>query len=242
MKTKILSLVLLSLTTILFSCDPFDHHVVPGDDVSTRNENFEDYDMIDASSAFTVYVSFSDTEEEIEIEANDNLHQYIEVKKINNTLHIGLRNNISVRGSATLKAYVTTRHVSSYSGSGASRFVIESPLETEDANVQLSGASVFTGDLDVNTLSVDLSGASVMNITGSANILEAEASGASVLKDYGFYSQTLIAELSGASSIFLTVDDEIDVEASGASTLHYKGSAVIIHQDLSGASSIKKVN
>jgi len=242
MKTKILSPILLSLTTFLFSCDPLDHHVVPSDEVSTRYESYENYDMIDASSAFTVYVVFSDTEEEIEIEANDNLHQYIEVKKVNNTLHIGLENNISVRGSATLKAYVKTKHVSLFSASGASRFFVDTPLDAEEVNVHLSGASTFAGDVSANTLLADLSGASVMNITGNTNLLEVEASGASILKDYGFTSQSLIAELSGASKAYLSVNDEIDIEASGASSLHYKGNASIIHRDLYGASSIKKVN
>jgi hypothetical protein len=69
----------------------FNEQVKPSGAITTRNEAFEDYDMIEASHAFQVYVNFSDTEESIEIEANDNLHQYIEVKKINNVLHIGLK-------------------------------------------------------------------------------------------------------------------------------------------------------
>lgn len=242
MKTNVFSFILVSINLFLFSCDVLDKDVVPEGKVTTTNATYNDYTIIDASSAFTVYVTFSDTEESIEIEANDNLHQYIEVKKENNILKIGIDRNINVRGSATLNAYITTKHVSGYSASGASRFFVENTISSDEANIYLSGASTFTGELNVNRLNIDLSGASVLNIQGKTDTFDATASGASMVKDYGFETNMLIAELSGASNMYVTVDEGIDIEASGASILHYKGSAAINYQNLSGAASVKKMN
>lgn len=242
MKINAIALTLISCSLFLFSCDVYNDQVKPSGTITTRNEAFTDYNMIEASHAFQIYVNFSDTEESIEIEANENLHQYIEVRKVNDVLYIGLRDHVSVQGSATLKAYVTTKHVSSYSGSGATRFVIESPLMSEDVHVYLSGASVFNGDLQATNVVADLSGASVMNISGLADIFDMEASGASVFKDYGFEVKKLEAQISGASNISITVEDEINIEASGASSLKYKGNATVKSQNLSGASSIRNMN
>lgn len=242
MKTVIISLTLFGISLFLFSCDTFDQQIKPSGNVTTRNEAFENYQMINASNAFSIYVNFSDSEEIIEIKANDNLHEYIEVTKTNNTLYIGLKDNVSVRGNATLKAYITTKPISAYSGSGATRFILEDPLNAEDVQLILSGASNFEGDLETDNLTMDLSGASIANISGSASIFDVEASGASVFKHYGFEAQSLKANISGASNISLTVNEEIDIEASGASVLNYKGPAVITHQDLSGASSVKNAN
>jgi hypothetical protein len=97
-----------------------------------------------------------------------------------------------------------------------------------------------TGNLQAVNVVADLSGASVMNISGSADIFEIEASGASVCKDYGFEVKKLEAQISGASNMSITVEDEINIEASGASSLKYKGNATIKSQNLSGASSIRK--
>jgi len=52
----------------------------------------------------------------------------------------------------------------------------------------------------------------------------------------------LMAELSGGSSIILSVQDELDVTASGASTVFYKGNGVIVNQELSGGSEIVKTD
>ena len=242
MKTKVFAIILVGVNLFLYSCDINDTHVIPDNKVTTRQATFSDYDMIDASTAFSVYLTFSDTEESIEIEANENLHQHIVVEKVGGVLKIGLEHNINVKGSATLNAYVTTKHVSGYSASGASRFIVENRIESEEASIYLSGASNFTGALEVNKLYVDLSGASIINIDGTTNVFDLEASGASVMRDYEFESKSLKADLSGASSIHVTVDENIYVEASGASVLLYKGSAVIKNQDLSGASFIKKMN
>jgi hypothetical protein len=241
MKTNLLSLAVLGFTLFLFSCDVIENDVRPSSKITTAQATLSDYTAIDASTAFTVYINFSDTEESIEIEANDNLHQYIEVKKENETLFIGIKNGVHIRGNSTLKAYISTKNISGFSASGASRIIVKDPIEESNVNIYLSGASNFSGEINCDQLFADVSGASVLSIAGYSNDFEIEASGASVLSDYEFITKRIRADLSGASNAALTIEDEIDIEASGASILRYKGDAVVIHQDLSGASSIKKM-
>ena len=242
MKTSLSSFLLLALTMMLFSCDVFDEDVVPSNKITTRNETYTNFDMIDASHAFEVYVQFSDTEESIEIEANENLHQYIEVKMDNNTLEIGMENNIDIKGNAVLRAYIKTPMISKFAGSGATRIVIEDLITLPTAQVYLSGASTFLANMETGRLSADISGASNMDITGAAEDTDVEASGASLFQNFQFQTNNLVAELSGASHMSITVMEEIDIEASGASSLQYGGSGVVIRQDLSGSSSILQVN
>ena len=241
MKTNLISLAVLVFALFLFSCDIHENDVRPSSKITTSQATFSNYTAIDASTAFTVYINFSDVEESIEIEANDNLHQYIEVKKENETLIIGIENGVHIRGNSTLKAYITTKNISSFSASGASKIIVENLIEASNVNIYLSGASNFSGELNVDQLFADVSGASVLNIAGFSNDFELEASGASVFSDYEFITSTIDADLSGASNATLTIEDEIYIEASGASILRYKGDALITHQDLSGASSIKKM-
>lgn len=241
MKTKLFSLAIFGMSLFIVSCEIYDHDVVPDSNVTIVQATYSEYQSIDVSTAFTVFVSFSDTDELIEIEANDNLHQYIEVRKENGVLKIGLEDNVRVRGNSTLKAYITTKSISGFEASGASRIIVENPVIEEVIHVYLSGASVFLGELSCYNLYADLSGASNLDASGSAFDFDLEVSGASVVRDYGLSVVQLDAELSGASNVFITVEDEIDVEASGASNLHYKGNATIIRKDLSGASTVKKM-
>ena len=216
--------------------------VRPSDQITTQQHYFTDYDQIETESAFSVYVAFSDTEEKIEIEANDNLHQYIEVKEEAGSLKIGFRNNTSINGPATLNAYITTKNVTGYSGSGASRFIVDGDIRGESASVFLSGASRFSGEMHVNNLYADLSGASFMLLEGSADSSDLKASGASNIEDYEFSIDDLMIHLSGASQASVTVSGKMDITVSGASVVRYKGPGVISSQNVSGGSQVINMN
>ena len=241
MKTQSILTTIILFSIVFTACENVEK-VIPNDNVTTQQHSYSDYDHIETEGAFTVYVEFSDTEESIEVEANDNLHQYIEVKKSGSALSIGFRDNINISGSATLKAYVTTRNVKGYSASGASRFFVEDELSAEDVSIFLSGASQFTGEMFTTNLNIELSGASLVQLTGEAESTNITASGASNIGSYGFSTDYLNVNFSGASMLTLTVNDKLDVTASGASIITYKGSGVINSQNLSGESKIFKVD
>jgi hypothetical protein len=241
MKTKIL-LILIAGTLVFFTSCEFDERIIPSGDVTTEVKHFSDYDAIDVSNAFNVYVNFSDDEEIIEIEAEENLHPYIVVRKVSGTLIIGLQDHINIRGNATLNVYITTKKVVDYTASGASSFIVEDKLSAGSVSIYLSGASNFLGDLEVTHANAKLSGASNVEIEGNAESFDVSASGASNIRDYDFIIENLDIELSGASNAFLTVNNELSIDISGASNLYYRGTGVITDLNVSGASQVIKTD
>lgn len=79
MKTKSTILFSLGLLLFLSSCDY--EHVRADDEITTRDLSLSGYSGLKVSDSFDVYVTFSDTEEQITIEANDNLHDRIVVSR-----------------------------------------------------------------------------------------------------------------------------------------------------------------
>lgn len=238
MKTAALFLNLALLFTSLSSCDY--QRIRAYGDITSRQVNYSDYTGLELSNAFNAYVSFSDTEESIEIEANENLHDHIIVEKHGNDLIIKLKPHTAIRGKATLNAYITTRSIVDFDLSGASEVILENPLIGERAAIELSGASEFYGELSLNRVELEASGASNISLFGNIGEFEASLTGSSELKDYDLIADELDIQLSGASDAYLTVSKAIEVRGSGASTLNYKGDAIVTTQNLSGSSKIKK--
>lgn len=240
LKSILLSLL---ITASITSC--FNNTTVhPSNNITILNKEISDYEGIDVSSAFVVDVEYSSTDESIEIEANDNLHQYIEVEKVNNLLRIKIQNGVSIRGNATLKVHIVTNDVLNYfAASGASTISLTDDISSDDVTISLSGASKFNGTINSNTLDIDLSGASNADLQGSTESLSLDATGASTLSDFDMVVQDKAnIRLSGASNANLTINGTIDVSASGASNLRYKGTGSITDIDLSGASQVIKVD
>ena len=240
MRTKSIYLVLASICGLLSSCD-YEHVSAKGE-VTTRDLSLSGYNGLKVSNAFDVYLTFSETEEHISIEANDNLHDRIVVAREGDDLIIKLKRFTTIKGKPTLKAYISTKNIKDFNLSGASTVTLGDIWDTNKGKIELSGSSEFSGEINATHLDINMGGASKADIYGNVESLYADLSGASDLRDYDLMSERLNIELSGASEAFLSAQESIDIDASGASVLNYKGDAVINHKKLNGSSRLKNRN
>ena len=240
MKKANLFIALIIALGFLNSCD---HDTIRASgEVTSLDYSIPSYSELKISDAFNVYVTFSDTEESVRIEANDNLHDKIIVKREGNALVIRLKKFTSVKGNATMNAYIVTNDITTFDLSGASRLTLENEWSVSDGRIDLSGASDFTGEINTERLYLDTKGASSLDLFGNAVSMNAKLRGSSTIKDYDLSVENLKIELSGASEAFLKVNKTIDVKASGASVLNYKGNATVNNKKLSGSSEVKNRN
>ncbi len=196
------------------------------------------------SNAFDVILTQGSTEA-LAVSAGDkNDNQYIQTEVSNGVLKIWFDDKKKGnwgKGGKKLKAYVSVRTLNLLKVSGASDIQVEGELSTNALKIELSGASDVKGRLVVaGELKVELSGASDVDVTGSAREVDIEASGASEFSAFDFTAGSARIEASGACSITLTVEKEISAELSGASSVNYKGNAVVKSVKATGASSVNK--
>ena len=230
-------LFLLTAALLLASCDEFDSERFEGSGVLvTRTFDLEGFDQVSVSNTFNVEVTRSDTFT-VEVTADDNVLERVEVRVRGSTLELQLESGLSLR-NATLEAVITMPELVSVEASGASRARFEGFGATARFDARASGASSIRGDIETDDLSADVSGASTVELAGSAATAELEASGASGLELRALEVAVADVRLSGASRADLTVTDELDIDASGASRVSYRGDPGIGRIDLSGGSSV----
>ena len=149
---------------------------------------------------------------------------------------------VDLSGASRLEGKTIVGDSLNFDLSGASSLSFSS-VTCSKMTLDLSGASTFTCPLvtaaDINA---DLSGASKVSFTaGEANSLDVDLSGASNFDSPEFIVKTVHVDASGASKVAFTANDgTITGDASGASTVEYKGTASQ-SVDVSGGSSVKNV-
>jgi hypothetical protein len=89
-------------------------------------------------------------------------------------------------------------------------------------------------------LQAEASGASKIKIDGMVKSFHADASGASKIDAEGLQTENADVDSSGASSIMVSPSNDLNADASGASSVYYTGEPKNIKQTASGASSVKK--
>jgi hypothetical protein len=206
--------------------------------LETEAYTFTDFTEVEIGSAFEFEIQQSNSYS-INITADDNVMDYVQVSKDGQTLKIRLRRFLSL-GPVTLRASVTMPQLSGLTVSGASRGTVSDFSSTEDLDITVSGASEVTGDITAGDVDFDISGASTIQLEGSANDVVADVSGASDFNLDAFTVHNADVDFSGASEGTINLDGRLDADLSGASTLWYIGEPTMGTIDISGASTLSK--
>jgi hypothetical protein len=202
-----------------------------------------DFTGIKVSGGVGVYLS-QGNENAVAISCSDekNIDKVVtEVK--NGILHIYVEktpsNNWNWK-SYSIKAYITIKQLEKIYASGASVIKLVETFNVNNLKIDLSGASALKGDIKANSFTLDASGASAITLTGKSTTANFDLSGASVVKALEFEIDNCKVDATGASSISINVSKQLDAEASGASSIRYKGEATTKNINSSGASSIRR--
>jgi len=203
------------------------------------------FHAINVSNSFKVYIT-QGNEDAVAISASSaELKQHIKTSVENGVLVIRFDNEKKFwKGWNTnkqqLKAYISIKKLDNLKISGACDVFFEEGISADDLVINSSGASDLKGKVNAKNLSVDVNGASDITLTGNTASLKVDASGASDFKGFDLVTNFCEAKASGASSVKITVNKELNATASGASDVKFKGEGLIREIKTSGASSVSR--
>ncbi len=201
----------------------------------------ESFNAIKVGGGIDIYISQSGTESMAVSATEQEYKDGIKTVVKNGTLNIYYDSNKGwLKGNKKLKVYISFKNLERIEAGGATGVHVAGTIAVPSLSLDLSGASDFKGTLNVTTLTTQLSGASNATVNGTAGNVTIESSGASDFKGYDLVTETCTAKASGASDINITVNRELNVNASGASDIFYKGDCVIKDMHSSGASTVAK--
>lgn len=193
------------------------------------------FDRLDMGSAFSITVQAGPAFAIVAEGDRRNLDD-LDVYTRNGTLFARYRNSRNRQHQTSFS--ITMPTVRGVAFSGASRSTITGFTNLTELAIDLSGASKgeFTGE--VSRMAIDLSGASTLQVNGRGTALSAELSGASNLQAFLYPVSEAQINASGASRASVSVSHALVADASGASTIRYRGTPTV-RQRVSGASTVQ---
>ncbi len=184
---------------------------------TTEVRDLREFTGVDVSGVFKVEIT-SQNDYNVEVEADDNLHEYIRTVVRNGKLHIETTRKISPR--SPLKVRINMPNLEKIDASGAS---------------EIRASNIKNGDLVV-----DSSGASRVYLNGSTAKLNVDVSGATKVDAEELATVDATIDASGASHVKLNVTGNLNAAASGASKVLYSGTPASITKNASGASRVEQ--
>jgi hypothetical protein len=208
--------------------------------IVTEKRQTGDFKGVSAGGGFEVEVK-NGPAKEVQVEADDNIMQYIKTEVDGNVLKIDIKDGVHIN-NAHLKVYVTAPEITSLKSSGACDIKITGGLKSGDhIKLDVSGAGSISGAVDAPEVSADISGAGNVTITGRTRNYTAHVSGSGNLKSGDLQTETTDVHVSGAGNAWVHASVKLKANASGAGNIHYKGGAQV-EQHTSGAGNVMKEN
>jgi hypothetical protein len=203
---------------------------------TSQQRNIPQFSSLEVSGATNVQFRQGDSSN-VKVVGNE-----AELANVLTTVENGI---LVVRGKGsfknTYKVYVTGPVLKQITASGASKVSLADTLRTDVINLNVTGASTVKGAVKSKSIDISVSGASVVELTGSTRDLKGTVSGASVLKTYNLYSQNAEVTTSGASTAKVYAGQKISANATGSSSVKFKGNPPEVSAEASTSSSIARV-
>ena len=236
------------------------NHIRGNGRVTKENRSVGNFDAINIGGEVNVFLT-QGTKNSIEIEADENLHQYIVTEVQGGKLTI--KNEKDIKDAEALNVYVEFKEIDELHGGGATDIIaytaisissnfdlsasgavdieLKKGLKCGDLKVGSSGASdLYIKKLDAKDVDAHASGSSDLVMDGSANSIYLSASGSSDIEAKDLVVKTADITASGSSDISINVTERISAEASGSSDIYYRGNPEIQRIKAGAASDIVK--
>jgi hypothetical protein len=221
------------------SCDFVGDSIEGNGRIKTETRTVEDFDGVKVSGNIDLHISLAPAHS-VRLETDENFLEHIETSTRGGILEIRTRDHVNLRSSRKINVFVSAPEVSLLHASGACRVVGDNRIIAKEAmDIELSGASQITLDINSPRLSAVVSGASSARLSGEIKDLKFDGSGASEVRAYNLLAENVDVRLSGASNAEVYASGTLKADLSGASNVRYSGNAAVV-QHTSGASSVRK--
>jgi hypothetical protein len=237
MKKAALFLTLVSVT-LLQSCvfGDWDNGVTGDGNVITEEVHISGFSGIHASSGIDVNISQGDFY--VELVADENLHEYITVEKEGQILKIGSERSIYRAKSRVVN--VSLPELTEIGISSAGDVKGTSDFSCDDLEIRISSAGDLDLVVDAADINLSISSSGDCHLRGSANSIDAKLSSAGDLHAFDLMAEYVKVSVSSAGDARVWANREIEMSASSAGNIYYKGDAEVIRSSTSSAGSIIK--
>ncbi len=219
-----------------FVCFAFCLFLSTGNAQVKETRHVDSFSKINVSSGIDLIIRQSDKTDVVAEARNDEMLESIITEVEGNTLKIYSKAKMFKPGPR--KVWVTFRNIDGIKATGGSDVTAESPVNVSNLEIDAHGGSDISMEIRTGELKCIISGGSDADLKGEAGKFAAEASGGSDLKAKELVTEICDLKVSGGSDAYITVRNELNVQASGGSDVTYYGDAKIKNINSNGGSDV----
>lgn len=228
-------LIVTATILLLVSC----RHTTGSGNIITETRNTESFDAISVGGSFDVEVKMGDTRS-VQVEADDNIMEYIQTRVSGNTLKISTE-NLHSYSNVHMKVYVTVTELKAISASASAEVKGENVLRNNEKLVfKASSSSIIKAEVDAPEIVTDANSSATIEIRGRTKTHTSEVSSSAEIKAFNLLSENTTATASSSGSMEVHASVSLNAKASSSGDIEYKGGATVSKSENSSGSVEKR--
>jgi len=208
-------------------------------DIESEEREVSGFDEIQFTGVGNLIIEQGD-EEELVVEADDNIIGLIETEVKGDELHIGFKRGVNVVPTSKVKFYLTVKELDRIDLSGVGDIDCDE-FETDDLKFNISGSGDIDFEIIAESIETKVSGLGDIDLSGKVDFHRVQISGSGKYDAEELESKDCEVEISGLGSATVNVSDNLDIEINGAGNVYYKGDPHV-SQHISGLGRIKSLD
>lgn len=192
---------------------------------------------IKASAGLDVYLTQGEPQV-VEVEADENLQEWIRTEVNGGVLHI--YSEKMIRMAKTRKINITCKNINNIDISSAAEITGINRLKTDKLDIDMSSAGELNLEIDANEVSISMSSAGNAELKGITQALKVNLSSAGDLDAFELEAKRGDVTVSSASTARVFITEEARFRSSSAASIQYKGEPRLAEINTSSAGSVNK--
>jgi hypothetical protein len=237
MKSLKIILAISAILLVSVSCNAQFRTVRGNHKVVSEERKTGSFTGIRVSTGIDVFLK-QGNDESVNIEADENLHEYIITEVKNGFLNIYTDANI--RDAESKKVYITMKEINSIVTTSAGDVFGETPIHTDNLKLEASSAGNIKLEVTASKISVDIHSSGDITISGEAEVLQGDLSSAGDLNAFNLVVKEADISASSAGDANINVTEKLKARASSAGDVNYMGNPKFIDVHASSAGDVHK--
>ncbi len=236
---KLFILSVLMIVMSLVSCKVMGEKVTGNGNVISKTHAVEAFSRLKVETVCKVELTQSDREEVI-VEADENLHAYIEIEQHGDQLKVKTRDNVNFRSFEKLVIRIHVKAINDLNIASVGNVICTNALVADDMNVKVSSVGNTELKLNVGTTDCKFSTVGRLLVEGEATTAVVKNSSVGGVNMEDFHAKVLRINNSSVGGIQVYASEEIYVTHSGVGGLTYGGNPQVKEIKDSGIGKVKQ--
>lgn len=234
--------LVLTLGAVLSGCNWWNFKTVTGNGtITTETRSVAGFSKLSFGGPFEVQIT-PDEAYKCEIEADENLMDYIHVDKDGDKLKVRIRNGVNVRSKTGIKIRISMPRVDDIAFAGSGKVGVNGTIKHDgQLSLSVAGSGDIVANVHVPEVDADIAGSGSIILTGETRKAKISIAGSGDYKSAELKTETTKLSIAGSGAAWLFASTLLDVSIAGSGDVYYKGNPAEVKKSVAGAGKIQKI-